>query len=62
VKLYTGSTARRQEEYFAVSVSESIIHKIREYIKNQEDHHKNKTFEQGYDQFIEKYRFQKFTG
>ena len=31
-----------QDEYFAVSVSESGINKVREYIKNQEDYHKNK--------------------
>ena len=33
-----------QDEYFAVSVSESIIAKVREYIKNQEDHHKKENF------------------
>jgi len=51
-----------QEEYFAVSVSESVINKVRAYIKNQEGHHKRKTFEQEYEQFIETYRFQKFSG
>lgn len=40
-----------QDEYFAVSVSESMIDKVREYIKNQEDHHKKKTFQQEYNQF-----------
>lgn len=49
-----------QDEYFAVSVSESIVDKVREYIKNQEEHHKEKTFQQEYDQFIEKCGFQKF--
>jgi len=39
-----------QEEYYAVSVSESIINNVREYIKNQEDHHKQKTTEQNYDE------------
>jgi putative transposase len=48
-----------QEEYFAVSVSESIVDKVRNYIKNQEEHHKTKTFKEEYDEFIEKYRFQK---
>jgi REP element-mobilizing transposase RayT len=51
-----------QDEYFAVSVSESIIDKVREYIRNQEEHHKKRTFSQEYDEFIEKYGFQKFTG
>jgi len=49
-----------QDEYFAVSASESLIDKVREYIKNQEDHHKKITFKEEYDQFIEKYGFQKF--
>ena len=49
-----------QDEYFAVSVSESHIDKIRNYIKNQEDHHSRKTWEHEYNEFIEKYGFQKF--
>jgi REP element-mobilizing transposase RayT len=46
-----------QEEYFAVSVSESILDKVREYIKNQEEHHKKKSFQEEYDEFILKYGF-----
>lgn len=49
-----------QDEYFAVSVSESMIDRVREYIKNQEEHHKHKTFSEEYDEFIVKYGFQKF--
>ncbi len=49
-----------QDEYFAVSVSESLMNKVREYIKNQEEHHKKKTFQQEYDEFIIKYGFKKF--
>ena len=49
-----------QDEYFAVSVSESGIDKVREYIKNQEAHHHKKTFEQEYNNFISEYNFQKF--
>jgi putative transposase len=33
-----------QDEYFAVSVSESMLDKVREYIKNQEEHHRKKHF------------------
>ncbi len=33
-----------QDEYFAVSVSESMVDKVREYIRNQEAHHNRKTF------------------
>jgi REP element-mobilizing transposase RayT len=45
------------DEYFAVSVSESAIDKVRDYIKNQEEHHKKVTFKDEYDKFISKYGF-----
>lgn len=48
-----------QDEYFAVSVSESMVDKVREYIKSQETHHKKKTFVEEYEEFIRKYNFQK---
>lgn len=51
-----------QDEYFAVSVSESIIDKVRDYIKYQEEHHSNRTFQEEYDEFISKYGFNKFNG
>lgn len=47
-----------QEEYFAVSVSESMIDRVRNYIKNHEEHHRKKTFQNEYDEFITKYGFQ----
>ena len=50
------------DEYFAVSVSESQVNKVREYIKNQEQHHKTKTWKEEYEEFIEKYGFKKVTG
>src|SRR5690606_14471030 len=43
------------DEYFAVSVSESLLDKVKEYISNQEEHHKNKSFKEEYDEFIRKY-------
>lgn len=46
-----------QDDYFAVSVSESGIDKVRDYIKNQEKHHKKKTFQEEYDEFMNKYGF-----
>jgi putative transposase len=49
-----------QDEYFAASVSESMVEKVRDYINNQEEHHKKKSFQDEYDQFIEKLGFQKF--
>jgi len=41
-----------QDEYIALSVSESAIDKVRAYIANQEQHHSKKTFEQEYQEFI----------
>ncbi len=49
-----------QNEYFAVSVSESVVDKVKNYILNQEIHHKKKTFEEEYQEFMIKYNFQKF--
>ena len=46
-----------QDEYIAVSVTESMINEVREYIKNQEEHHRNKTFNEEYGEFIKKYGF-----
>jgi len=46
-----------QDEYFAVSVSESMVESVRNYIKNQESHHRKKTFIEEYQEFIEKYNF-----
>ena len=47
-----------QEEYIAVSVSESQVNRVRDYIKNQEEHHRIRTFKEEYDLFIEKYSFE----
>ena len=46
-----------QDDYFAVSVSESGVNKVREYIRNQEEHHRKKTFQEEYDEFMLKYGF-----
>lgn len=46
-----------QDEYIAVSISESILERVKEYIKNQEEHHKKKTFTEEYEIFIRKYGF-----
>jgi REP element-mobilizing transposase RayT len=46
-----------QKEYFAVSVSESQVDSVKKYISNQEKHHKKKTWEEEYNEFIEKYGF-----
>jgi len=43
------------DQYFAGSVSESVIGKVRDYIRNQERHHTKRTFTQEYDEFLESY-------
>jgi len=49
-----------QDEYFGVSVSESLVDKVRNYIKNQESHHTQNTWEEEYNELIEKNGFQRF--
>lgn len=49
-----------QDEYFAVSVSESAVNQVRDYIKNQEIHHKKKSFNDEYQEFICRYKFDAF--
>ncbi|MCL5267111.1 MAG: IS200/IS605 family transposase [Bacteroidetes bacterium] len=46
-----------QDEYIAVLVSESMVEKVREYIRNQKQHHRMKTFSEEYKEFIERYGF-----
>lgn len=53
----TKDTFSWQDEYFAVSVSESMLEPVRNYIKNQEKHHKRKSFTEEYQEFIDKYNF-----
>ena len=48
-----------QDAYYAASVSHSILDKVREYINNQEEHHKKKTYREEFDIFIDKYGFEK---
>ncbi|MEJ7821994.1 MAG: IS200/IS605 family transposase [Chitinophagaceae bacterium] len=46
-----------QDEYIALSVSESAIDKVRQYIINQEEHHKKKTFTEEYEVFLNVHGF-----
>jgi REP element-mobilizing transposase RayT len=42
-----------QEGYFAVTVSPSQIDKVRKYVLNQEEHHRNKTFQEELLEFLQ---------
>lgn len=46
-----------QDEYIAISVSESVLAKVRGYIINQEQHHRIKSFDEEFKLFIKKYNF-----
>jgi putative transposase len=49
-----------QDEYFAVSVSPSMLETVRAYIDKQVMHHQKKTFESEYQEMMKKYGFKKF--
>jgi len=55
----TKSKFEWQDGYFAVAVSASSVDRVRNYIKNQEEHHSKKSFQIEYDEFIEKFGFEK---
>ncbi len=44
-----------QDDYWAVSVSESHITKVRKYIYNQEEHHRVKPFREEVELFMKRY-------
>jgi len=44
-----------QDDYWAVSVSESHLEVVRNYINTQEDHHQKKSFNEEVNEFMEKY-------
>ncbi|MCF7796387.1 MAG: IS200/IS605 family transposase [Lentisphaeria bacterium] len=46
-----------QEEYIGISYNESDLNIVREYIRNQEEHHKLQSFEEEYQLLLEKYGF-----
>ncbi len=50
------------DDYYAVSISESQIENVRKYIKNKEEHHKRKTWEEECNEFFEKHGFEKIKG
>jgi REP element-mobilizing transposase RayT len=49
-----------QDEYFAVSVSETAIESVRRYIANQEEHHRKVGFTEEFDDFLTRAGFQRF--
>jgi len=50
----SGEKFEWQEEYIALSVSNSMINKVRKYIENQENHHKKMSFSEEYELLLKK--------
>ena len=46
-----------QDDYFAVSVSESNLDRVVKYIQNQEEHHRIKSSSEEVDEFMSRYGF-----
>jgi REP element-mobilizing transposase RayT len=44
-----------QDDYWAVSVSESHVNAVRKYIHGQEEHHRKKSYAEEIDEFMKKY-------
>ncbi len=47
-----------QDGYGAFSVSKSILPTVSEYIRNQEEHHRNKTFQEEFLEFLKKHEIE----
>jgi REP element-mobilizing transposase RayT len=50
------------DEYFGISISESDLPNVRNYIKNQEEHHRAKTWDEDYNEYLKKYGFEEHQG
>ena len=46
------------DEYYAGSVSESQLYKVRRYIQDQQEHHRKVSFSQECNDFISRYKLQ----
>ncbi|HNW89380.1 MAG TPA: IS200/IS605 family transposase [Bacteroidales bacterium] len=46
-----------QDEYYAVSVGQSQFNIVNDYINNQEEHHRKKSFQGECDEFFRDYNF-----
>jgi len=51
-----------QDDFWAVSVSESHVEAVRKYIGNQDEHHRKKTFSEEVDEFMHKYGWSYVSG
>ena len=56
----TNSKFTWQDDYWAVSVSENHLQLVRDYIRDQEKHHKTKSFTEEINEFMKKYSWKYF--
>lgn len=49
-----------QNDCFVVFVSENFVGNVRDYIKNQEIHHRTKSFDDEFEAFLKRAGFQRF--
>lgn len=61
VKLFESDFAWA-DDYYAVSVSQSAVERVRNYIKNQEDHHRKKAFKEECEEFMMRYGMGRYLG
>ena len=54
----TKSKFEWQDEYIALSVSESVVSKVRKYIENQQKHHRKTTFMEEYNAVLKIHNMQ----
>lgn len=47
-----------QDDYWAVSVSQSHLERVVNYIKNQETHHSKRSFSEEVEEFVSKFGFE----
>jgi REP element-mobilizing transposase RayT len=59
-KKHPGTGFAWQTEYYAVSVSPVGLNRVREYIRNQEEHHRMRTFLEEYKTLMQEFGFGKF--
>ena len=57
-----GSSARRQEGYGAFSYSKSDLPNVIQYIKNQEEHHKKRSFIEEYEDMLKELKLTTMNG
>ncbi len=51
-----------QDDYFAVSIGQSQVERVRDYIRNQDEHHKKISWEEEVELFMKKYGFDQIKG